>query len=77
MKVGQRGLGTLLGMGPEGDLGSHHVVLLSGLYPLPTYSYAPAKAGLVGAAAIVCTAPDVLVGHQLSAFGTRQFRAYL
>lgn len=75
--LGKRGLGTLLGMGPEGDLGSYHVVLLSGLHPLPPYSNAPSATGSMGTADIVCVAPDVLVGHQLSAIGTRQFCTYL
>ena len=32
--VGQGGLGTLLGLGPERDLGRHHMAFLSGLYSL-------------------------------------------
>ena len=75
--LGKRGLGTLLGMGPERDLGSHYVVLLFSVHSLPPYSYAPSAVGSMGTADIVCVAPDVLVGHQLSAIGTRQFCTYL
>lgn len=32
--VGQGGLGTLLGLGPERDWGRHHMAFLSGLYSL-------------------------------------------
>ena len=60
-----------------GDVGCHHLVLLSDLFALQTDAHSQAETRFVGIAYLVCTAADVLVGHQLPAFSPRLQRACL
>ena len=75
--MGQGGVGPLLVVGPQGDVGRYYLVRLSGVCALQTSTHSQAKARSVGTAHFVCTAADVLVGHQLPAIGTRQERSHL
>ena len=75
--LGKRGLGALLGVGPEGNLGCRHLVCLFGLHPPATAHRPPPSCRAVGPAPLLCPPPDVLVGHQLSALRTRRERPHL
>ena len=77
--LGQGGLGTLLGMGPQGDLGRHHLALLPCLYPLSAIiaQCLPQQNGHLHSYHQFLLPADVLVGHQLPAIGTRQERSHL
>ena len=61
--MGQGGVGTLLVVGPQGDVGCHHLVRLSGVCALQKNTHSPASSCLVGIAYFVRTLADVLVGH--------------
>ena len=61
--LGKGGVGTLLVVGPQGDVGCHHLARLSRLCALQTNTHSQAEARSVGIACIVCTPADVLVGH--------------
>ena len=56
-------MGTLLVVGPQGDVGCHHLVRLSGVRTLQTNTHSPAEARFVGTAHFVRALADVLVGH--------------
>ena len=71
MHLGKTGLGRLLDMGPEGDMGSRHVGGLSRLYPPPSPSTQPSRI-LVAHHRIPAT-PDVLVWSQLPALGKLEY----
>ena len=72
---GQGGVGPLLVVGPEGDMGRHHLVRLSRLCALQTNTHSQASARPVRSARLVCALTDVLVGHQLPALGSGLQRA--
>ena len=61
--MGQGGVGTLLVVGPQGDVGRHHLVRLSRLCALQKNTHSQAEARSVGIACIVRALADVLVGH--------------
>ena len=75
--LGERGLGTLLGLGPERNLGSCHLVCLFGVYPCAFARRSLSSCGTMGIDCFFRAAADVLVGHQLFAFSTRSKRAHL
>ena len=75
--LGQGCLGTLLGLGPERDLGSHYLVSLFSLYPLSSVPTFTPEAGPHHAHRVLLPAANVLVGHQLLAFSAGSQRAYL
>ena len=58
-------MGTLLVVGPQGDVGCYHVVRLSHLCALPANTHSQTKTRFVGTAHFVRTITDLLVGHQL------------
>lgn len=64
-------------MGPQGDLGSHHLVRLSGVCALPANTHSQAEARFVGTAHFFRTLADVLVGYQLLALSPRLQRSCL
>lgn len=64
--MGQGSLGTLLELGPQGDVGRHHIAFLSGLHPLPTRSTRPPQSRTVHRSRHLLPLADELVGHQLS-----------
>ena len=70
-------MGALLGMGPEGDLGGHHLICLLGLYPLPPDAQVGHQDGPLDAAHRFHPLANVLVGHQLFAFCSSHQCAYL
>ena len=68
--MGKRGVGTLLVVGSEGDLGCHHLALLSWLYPPHALWTGASEVGKLGVDHCLLPLADVLVGHQLFAFST-------
>ena len=75
--VGQGGMGALLVVGPEGDMGRHHLVRLPGVHPLPSLAQQSAKGGPYPAHRQLPPPANVLVGHQLPAQRTRRLRPHL
>ena len=75
--VGKGGMGTLLVVGPQGDVGCHHLVCLSGVCALQANTHSQAKTRFVDIAHLLRTLTDVLVGHQLPAFSKRLQRSCL
>ena len=61
--VGQRSVGTLLVMGPQRDLGGHHLVRLSGLYSLSVDATSPPPSVAVDAHRRVPFITNLLVGN--------------
>ena len=70
-------MGTLLVVGPQGDMGSHHLVCLSRLCALPAITHSQAEARFVGTNHFIYIVTDVLVGHQLPARSPRLQRPRL
>ena len=70
-------MGTLLVVGPQGDVGCHHLVRLSGVCALQTNTHSQAKARFVGTTHFVRALADVLVGYQFPAFSPRLQRPRL
>ena len=70
-------MGTLLELGPERNLGSHNLAMLSCLYSLsPLSSYCLSSCSL-GITHWFLSSTNVLVGHKLSAFGERSQCSHL
>ena len=70
-------MGTLLVVGPQGDVGCDHLVRLSRLCALQTNTHSQAKARSVGFANLVCIVADVLVGNKLPTRSSRLQRPCL
>ena len=66
--LGKAGLGTLLGLGSEGDLGPGDVAGLCSLYPFEGYGKGIARNVVFFAYIWIRMSADVLVGHKLPAF---------
>ena len=75
--VGKRSLGTLLGMGSQGNVGRGHMAGLSGLHPPATGRQRKLKGRAVDTRHQLRAAADVLVGHQFPAVGTGSQHTYL
>ncbi len=75
--LGQGSMGTLLELGPERNLGSYNLAILSCLYSLsPLSSYCLSYCSL-GITHWFLSSTNVLVGHKLSAFGERSQCSHL
>ena len=75
--MGQGGVGALLVVGSQGDMGRHHLVCVPCLYSLPPTAKATAPSGPMDTDYLLHPPSNVLVGHQLSALGPRRQRTYL
>ena len=64
-------MGALLVVGPQGDVGRHNLVRLSGLHSLQANTHSQAEARFVGTDHFIYIVTDVLVGHQLPARSPR------
>ena len=69
--LGKAGLGTLLGLGSEGDLGPGDVAGLCALYPFEVYGQGIARNFVFFAYIWIRMSADVLVGHKLPACSSR------
>ena len=63
---GQRSLGTLLGLGPERDLGGSYLVRLSGVYPFQIGKPLKARPGVDYSVSIICPVANVLVWESIT-----------
>ena len=64
--MGQRGMGTLLELGPEGDMGSCDLALLYLVHTSEDYGKSLAEDLMSSADLLVHVPADVLVGCELS-----------
>ena len=70
--MGKGSLGTLLELGPEGDLGSGHMAVLYVVHPSQTYGTDLQEDALSPADILLLMPADVLVGRELPAVCPRQ-----
>ena len=68
--LGERGLGTLLGLGPQRNMGGSYLVLLSGVYPFQIGQTVEESSGINHSVSIICLITNVLVWNQLSSIST-------
>ena len=66
--MGERGMGTVLELGSEGDLGAGDMVVLYGIYPSATYRKDFQKSSVPASDSVVLLSADVLVGCELPSF---------
>lgn len=67
--MGKRGLGTVLELGPEGNMGPRHMALLRRIYSSEAYGTVFGQIFVSVADIFVHMPSDVLVGSELSAYG--------
>ena len=75
--LGERSLGTLLGLGPERNLGSGDLVCLSGIYPFQIGKAIEGTSGIGYFIGLFCLITNVLVWNQLSSVRTRSQCTYV
>lgn len=75
--LGKGSMGSLLGMGPKGNMGSYHLVLLSHLCSLPPVSPSSPAPSPHHPHYSLLFVTDVLVGYQLPTICAGDKRAYL
>ena len=68
--MGKGGLGTLLELGPEGDMGPCDVALLCHVYTFEDNGTDITQGIVYGADFLICLSPDVLVGGELPSVGS-------
>ena len=61
--MGEGGVGALLVVGSQGNMGCHYLVLVPYIYTLPPTAQAQRTIGALGATALVRASADVLVGY--------------
>ena len=70
-------MGTLLELGPERNMGSHDMGVLSGIYPLQTPPEPETQNGIEYITRFVRSFANVLVRHQLPSIRARGERSHV
>ena len=75
--LGERSLGTLLGLGPERNMGGSDLVCLSGIYSFQIGKTIKGTSGIGYFIGLFCLITNVLVWNQLSSVRTRSQCTYV